>query len=202
MHYTVSSPNSPGIAKVVNMAGCFFSKDVKDIIIVGAGPCGLATAARLYEETPSHLFTDEEHQRYHWIRRWKDNSRRSAHPSHAELSNNGRSITKHVVGPDVEPSGNNSKLSLTVIDASAPRWMSRWDHLFDSLNITHLRSPMFFHVDPRDRDGLLAFAHAEGRHSELQEIRGCVGKEISKHKRKRKIGQNRKWQAYRGKSVL
>lgn len=43
--------------------------DVHDVIIVGAGPCGLAVAARLCEHTPSALFTDEEHQRYHWIKK-------------------------------------------------------------------------------------------------------------------------------------
>ncbi|KAK1139597.1 hypothetical protein N8T08_000601 [Aspergillus melleus] len=41
--------------------------DLLDVIVVGAGPCGLAVAARLNEETPSAMFTDEEHQRYHWI---------------------------------------------------------------------------------------------------------------------------------------
>ena len=41
--------------------------DILDVLIVGAGPCGLAVAARLHEETPSAMFTDEEHQRYHWI---------------------------------------------------------------------------------------------------------------------------------------
>ena len=42
---------------------------VHDVVIVGAGPCGLAVAARLCEHTPSAIFTDEEHQRYHWIRK-------------------------------------------------------------------------------------------------------------------------------------
>ena len=32
---------------------------IYDVIIVGAGPCGLAVAARLRERTPSALFTDD-----------------------------------------------------------------------------------------------------------------------------------------------
>lgn len=64
--------------------------------------------------------------------------------------------------------------------------MSKWNTLFSMLEISHLRSPMFFHPDPHDRDGLLAYAHNEGRECECLEIAGCVGKEISKHQMKKK----------------
>ena len=47
----------------------FSETEIRDVIIIGAGPCGLGVAARLQEETPSAMFTDEEHQRYHWIRK-------------------------------------------------------------------------------------------------------------------------------------
>ena len=65
--------------------------------------------------------------------------------------------------------------------------MSAWDSKFSRLGISHLRSPMFFHPDPRDRDGLLEFAYKEGRESELKEITGVVGKSLSKHQRKQKV---------------
>lgn len=45
---------------------------------------------------------------------------------------------------------------------------------------------MFFHPDPGDRDALLAFAHERERTAELEEIAGCVGKELSKHKQKKR----------------
>jgi len=65
--------------------------------------------------------------------------------------------------------------------------MSSWNEKFEDLGITHLRSPMFFHPDPRDRDGMLEFAVREGRQAELKEISGVVGKELSKHQRKKKL---------------
>lgn len=51
---------------------------------------------------------------------------------------------------------------------------------------------MFFHVDPRDRDGLLAYTYNQDRESGLLEIPGTVGKEISKHKTKKCSRSERK----------
>jgi hypothetical protein len=58
---------------------------------------------------------------------------------------------------------------------------------FEALQISHLRSPLFFHPDPRDRGGLLSQAHSEERVGELEEISGVVGKELSKHKGKSRL---------------
>jgi hypothetical protein len=77
---------------------------------------------------------------------------------------------------------------MIVLDAHSSGWMSAWREKFQSLQIDHLRSPLFFHPDPRDRDGLLAFAHFNQRSEELEEIQNVVGKEISKHRAK----QNRR----------
>jgi len=46
---------------------------------------------------------------------------------------------------------------------------------------------MFFHPDPRDRDGLLEYTYKEGREKELKEITAVVGKSLSKHQRKQKV---------------
>ena len=77
---------------------------------------------------------------------------------------------------------------MAVLDATGDKWMASWDAKFKGLQIEHLRSPMFFHPDPRDRDGLLGFTYQEERRSELREIKGVVGKGLSKYQRK-KVGK-------------
>ena len=79
------------------------------------------------------------------------------------------------------------KYSTLVLDATGDKWVTRWNTLFKTIEVTHLRSPMVFHVDPGDRDGLLAYTHEQGRETELEEIRECVGREISMHHKKKRV---------------
>ncbi|KAL4873476.1 hypothetical protein BDV12DRAFT_182284 [Aspergillus spectabilis] len=187
-----------------------------DILIIGAGPCGLAVAARLKEHTPSAIFTDEEHQRYHWINKHKgrmnlvrshkgklrelgvplgghgldhersvpneDSSDTSRGSSASDSGFETRSGTESEGGIDQE---GRKVLSMLVLDSTGTRWLEKWNGAFKTLEIEQLRSPMFFHVDPGDRDGMLAYTTEQGREKDLWEISGCVGKEMSKHKRKK-----------------
>lgn len=99
-------------------------------------------------------------------------------------------------------------IKILIIDRLG-EWMANWDRLFGIYQIPHLRSPLFFHPAPADLDALVAFAERKGRmkiqtpdehlgkvcptsHKEspdLIEVPGCVGKEISKHKRKKRAQQ-------------
>ncbi|KAI5287425.1 hypothetical protein KEM52_001588, partial [Ascosphaera acerosa] len=181
------------------------SPTLVDVLIIGAGPCGLAVAARLREETPSALFTDDEHQRYHWIKRHAGKmkivqARRKIRGVKAEKYVNPSSSNAAMAGdagrdPDTSRGSSyrpaNQDKSILVLDCEGGGWLARWDRLFSTYEISHLRSPMFFHVDPRDRDGMLAYARETGRERELWELHGCVGQELSKHRRKKKRLQRR-----------
>jgi len=220
--------------------------DLLDVLIIGAGPCGLAVAARLHEETPSAMFTDEEHQRYHWIskhsgrmalvqarhkgikgvkaEKWNggqtdvksyragsaqktrgsgsmslsDVSYASTGSSTSDeegdeppsLSTSPESVASILAAEkgrmSEETEETNKGLSMLVLDSTGDKWMEKWNRAFRTLEIQQLRSPMFFHVDPGDRDGMLAYTQETGREKDLWEISGCVGKELSKHQKKKK----------------
>lgn len=200
-----------------------------DVIIIGAGPCGLAVAARLNEPTPSAMFTDEEHQRYHWINKhsgrmtlvqahgkklnavkaekWQsydkrqhqrqgrgrspsstasDSSEGTWLSSPPSLSSSPSSVDDRQ-GTQMQAMGRKGGILMLVLDGTAGGWMERWHRAFRALEIAQLRSPMFFHVDPADRDGMLAYTQETGREKDLWEIPGCVGKEVSKHKKKKRL---------------
>ena len=176
LHSTSRSLSKPKMA--VNSQSNGAQEELYDVIIIGAGPCGLATAARLREKHPSALFTDEEQARYSWIAR---NAARSSIKSKKTGRVNSRSRS-HAPSQSQGP-------SMLVLDSSSDKWMAKWNALFRKFEISHLRSPMFFHTDPSDRDALLAFAHEKGRMGELEEIAGCVGKEVSKHQRKKRTSR-------------
>ncbi|ERT01139.1 uncharacterized protein SPSK_07301 [Sporothrix schenckii 1099-18] len=152
--------------------------DIYDVIIVGGGPAGLAIAARLREDTPAAIFTDEEHRRYTWLRKYGK-----------------RVSVRHVkTNKDIPrgPGSSSPPMKMAVLDASSDAWLGRWNRLFGAYGIAFLRSPLLWHVDPLDRDSLLARAHEQGTPDrDLFDIGACVGKEISKHLKKKRTQHRR-----------
>jgi hypothetical protein len=173
-----------------------------DVLIIGAGPCGLAAAARLFEATPSALFTDEEHARY-----WKQHNRKETLQNELREKQCRRNLpnssSNASPGSDSGYDSADEALiasdgkrtyppSVVVLDATSSTWLGQWHARFADLKIQHLRSPLFFHPDPRDRDGLLSYAYEQGREAELTEIPNVAnGKEYSKHALKQQQKRHR-----------
>lgn len=150
--------------------------EVLDVLIIGGGPSGLAAAARIREQAPAAMFTDEEHRRYTW------------------LGKHGKKLAiKKTKTGDVSPAERESEPEYTmkVLDATQDDWLGSWKDRFATFDIRHLRSPMIWHVDPQDRDSLLRHVERNGTKADMIEIKGCVGKEISKHRHKTKYTGSR-----------
>ncbi|KAG9188343.1 hypothetical protein G6011_02266 [Alternaria panax] len=78
-------------------------------------------------------------------------------------------------------------IDMVVLDADGAAWMSKWKRLFKTFQIGYLRSPMFFHVDPADRDALLGYTYEKEREKDIQPLPGVAGKEVSKHRKKKNL---------------
>lgn len=142
-----------------------------EVIVVGGGTCGLAVAARLCEDTPGSIYTEDEHQRFHWLKK---------RGNKVTTINKGMKLS----GKYVLPLRLNAQ-NILVLDAIADRFMGQWDNQFQSCRIPVLRSPMFFHPDPVNVDAMITYAHIEKREKDLMEIPNVVGREYSKHQHKR-----------------
>ncbi|ABN65795.2 predicted protein [Scheffersomyces stipitis CBS 6054] len=158
-----------------------------EVIVIGGGTCSLAITARLCEEYPASIYTEDEHQRFHWLRQ---------RGSRVNLINRNVSSRTTFKPPSKDrcyaPRRKFQPSDILVLDAAGERFMSQWDNQFGSCQIPYLRSPMFFHPDPVNVDGLVSFAHLSKRESagDIMEIKNVVGKEYSKHQLKKLAKKN------------
>ncbi|CAH2351729.1 hypothetical protein CLIB1423_04S04632 [[Candida] railenensis] len=165
------------------------STNLLEVIVVGGGTCGLAVTSRLCEDSPGSIYTEDEHQRFHWLKQ---------RGSKVNLINRNVSSKKNYKLPSLfsayKPSKKYSPHEILVLDATSDNWLGQWDHQFATCSIPYLRSPMFFHPDPVNVDGLVSFAYLTRREGsrDLMEIDNVVGKEYSKHKQKKLRMKNNK----------
>ncbi|KDN52418.1 hypothetical protein K437DRAFT_254193 [Tilletiaria anomala UBC 951] len=178
-----------------------------DLVIIGSGPSALALLSRILEERPAALYTEDERVHLHWLQRRTNGQSRgrttlktykSSQGVHIKAKDRGDICTRllrRCACPRV-----------LVIDKLGEGWLGAWNRSFKAFEITHLRSPMFFHPSPSGLDDLLAYAvrsnrnrlgnpsvlytrnkgHSDASLPDLIEICGVVGKEISNHRKKKK----------------
>lgn len=149
-----------------------------EVIVVGGGPCGLAVASRLCEATAGSIYTEDEHQRFHWLKQRGNKS--------GKVLRGARKETRFQLPTKLTAS------EIMVLDGVSDSFMGQWDNQFESCQIPILRSPMFFHPDPVNIDGMITYAYQHKREKDLLEIQNIVGKEYSKHQQKRVIKKNTK----------
>ncbi|GAA5950415.1 hypothetical protein JCM3765_004537 [Sporobolomyces pararoseus] len=169
------------------------------LLIIGAGPHSLALAARLSESRPAALYTDLEHARLDWLQRDQLDRDEKKKKKKKKKVVKGHWGVRKLVEPEKVTLARGETTSdceeggyrgIKVLDSTSDQWLGRWNNYFKGLRIKTLRSPMLFHPSPADVDALVAYARRERREDELTEIEGVVGKELSKHAKKKKRGQN------------
>ena len=109
-----------------------------DVVIVGAGPAGLACLSAIQE--PYSLDQMNEHQ---------------IHRAARHLHNNNKSNDQ--LHDDDRRHHHSRKKTVAVIDGH-DTWMTGWRQNFQTLDIQYLRSPAMAHPDMFDQHALLAFA--------------------------------------------
>lgn len=139
-------------------------ENVQELVIVGGGPHALALLCRIFEKAPFPILSDQEHQR---IFHQYQNSIR-AHPLLFKC------------GDHLNSAGTKTKIK--VIDDFGG-WLAKWNQCFETFNISHLRSPMFFHPDSFDSESLRAFVELEQRKNELLDITHIINSGTKKNSR-------------------
>ncbi|CEH16118.1 hypothetical protein CBOM_05990 [Ceraceosorus bombacis] len=123
-----------------------------DLIVIGAGPASLALVARLLEERPAAIYTEDEHRHLHWLKK----SGKAGNISRA------RTIKTRARGSERVISTADDNLAKP--SRAERRQRRRQDgETAESLHAEHQRQ-----VAPPGYS--------------LREIANCVGKEISKHR--------------------
>ena len=123
------------------------SSDPLEIVLIGAGPHGLALLLRLLDDDPDEsgdFFVGLDSKARAWRRTRADLGRQRCSKETA------KAILKRV----------------RVIDEGGS-WLNRWDDQFQALEIPHLRSPSDQNPCPYDSFALQQFAAARGRECEF-----------------------------------
>ena len=98
-----------------------------EVLVIGGGTCGLSISARLLETHPGSLFTEDEHQRFHWLKH-RGNKVNLINSKHSNYQYKQNFLSKDIL----------------ILDSLGDKFMTGWNSQFDACKIPYLRSPMFF----------------------------------------------------------
>ncbi|WFD28710.1 hypothetical protein MNAN1_003723 [Malassezia nana] len=129
-------------------------KQYFDIVVIGSGPAALTLVTRILEDRPAAIYLEDERRHLHWLKRQTHSA-----PT-LQTRKPGKTSDRIIKGLDdkTKAAPRTSKLSILILDKLADGWLGQWHRNFSALEIPYLRSPMFFHPDPSDLDGLLEYA--------------------------------------------
>jgi hypothetical protein len=146
------------------------SEDIKELLIIGAGPHALSLLLRLLEPDADLLSDKDRHIQAEFRSRMRPVSDVYSHLKNltrgprATLKRRGKSSASTGDPPPLSLEG--IRKSVLVVDSNG-EWLSGWKQNFEALGIKRLRSLMNAHADPYDHRSLEYYAELKGREEEL-----------------------------------
>lgn len=152
-------------------------EDIKELLVIGAGPHALTLLLRLLEPEADFLSEGERHLRAENVRRlrplcevYNHIKRLSRGPSvtlkRRKNKKKGNAADVHKEADQPPLALEDVRKSVVVVDAFGG-WLTGWKQNFKALQISRLRSPTNAHADPFDHRSLEIYAEKHGRGDEL-----------------------------------
>lgn len=145
---------------------------VKELLVIGAGPHSLALMLRLLESNPDFMSEKERHAKAETSKKLRPARDVRRHMSKvakgpAHILKRSRKSTKNKdTSPPPPLSLEDVQNSVVVVDAFG-EWLTTWNDNFEGLRIPRLRSVMHAHADPFDHRSMEQYAEMYGRSEEL-----------------------------------
>ncbi|GFH52606.1 hypothetical protein CTEN210_09082 [Chaetoceros tenuissimus] len=145
-------------------------EDIKELLIIGAGPHSLTLVLRLLEQDPDFMTDKERHEQAQYKTRMRPINQVNNHIR--KLRRGPNAVFRKKKKPSLDtscppPLELNDILQKTAIIDAHGEWMQTWKENFATIGITQLRSLINAHADPYDHRSLEYYAEMMKRDGEL-----------------------------------